>query len=45
MFTNNTIGKGISVSWDVLNEEWESFKSRVIQVCVKRICVNQGVGV
>ena len=29
----------------MLSEEWESFKSCVSEICLKRIRVNQGVGV
>ena len=37
--------EGISVSYYVLNEEWEPLKSRVSEICVKRIHINQGVSV
>ena len=37
------VSEGISVLWDVLSEEWESFESRVSEICVKRIRVNQGL--
>ena len=39
------VSEGIYVSLYVLSEEWESYKSCVSQVFVKRICINQEVGV
>ena len=34
----------LTLLW-LLSELWESFKSHVSEICVKRIWVNQGVGV
>ena len=37
--------EGISVSYYMLSEKWESLKIRVSEIRIKWICVNQGVGV
>ena len=39
------VSEGISVSQYILSEEWESFEKHVSEIRVKRIRVNQGVGV
>ena len=39
------VSEGISVLQDVLSEEWESLKSRISEIRVKGIRVNQGGGV
>ena len=38
------VSEWISVSYYVLSEEWEFLKS-ASEICVKRISVNQGIGV
>ena len=39
------VSEGISVSQYLLSEEWELLKMRVSEIGVKRIRVNQGLGV
>ena len=39
------VSKGIPVSQYVLSEEWNFLKMHVSEIRVKRICVNQGLGV